>query len=223
MGESSDLQSVIHFLSQLKRNNNKLWFDSHRSDYQHAMEEFTLLVGELIEKVGSFVDLEGVTPEECIMRIYRDIRFSKDKTPYKTGLGAGIAPGGRKSSRLGFHLHVAPNGETMVAGGLWDPTSEQLTKFRGAIADDARGFKKIIGTNQFKTHFVQVTGEKLKTAPKGFPVDHPEMELLRLKQICVVEKFDDESVIAPGFPDLAVSSVKAMKPFIDYLNEAVAS
>jgi uncharacterized protein (TIGR02453 family) len=152
------------------------------------------------------------------MRIYRDVRFSKDKSPYKTGLGAGIAPGGRKSGRLGYHLHLAPGGATMAASGLWDPTPEQLSRFRNAVVKDASDFRKVLEVASFKRHFQGLYGEVLKTAPKGYPADHPEIELLRRKQVCVTETFADEVVASRRFPDLAVQSMKAMKPFVDYLN-----
>jgi len=162
-------------------------------------------------------DLGGLTPKDCIMRIYRDVRFSKDKSPYKTGFGAGIAPGGRKSGRMGYHLHLGP-GETMVASGLWDPTPEQLTRFRNAIVKDASDFMKITGSAAFKRHFDGLYGDVLKTAPKGYPADHPAIDLLRRKQICVTEPFKDEVVASQRFPGLAIESMKAMKPFAAWLD-----
>ncbi len=222
MASSPDLGSVLQFLSRLKKNNNKPWFEQNKALYEQAMEQFESLVGMLIMDFGQVEDLQGVTPRDCIMRIYRDVRFSKDKSPYKTGLGAGIAPGGRRSRRLGYHVHLVPNGGTMVAGGLWEPTPAQLSSFRDAISRDAAKFKKILGGSEFKSHFGQLTGEKLKTAPKGFPADHPEIELLRHKQVCVMEGFEDKTVASPRFPALAAASLRAMKPFIDYLNLVVS-
>jgi uncharacterized protein (TIGR02453 family) len=218
-----DLRPVLEFLSLLKKNNDRTWFEKNRALYEHAMGQFEMFVGCLLEGLGKVVDLDGVTPKDCIMRIYRDVRFSKDKKPYKTGLGAGIAPGGRKSGTLGCHLHMEPGGATMVAGGLWEPMPPQLSRFRDAVSRDAAGFKKILAAAAFKRHFGQVTGEKLKTAPQGFTVDHPEIELLRFKQVCVMERFDDESVLSSGFVDLALESANAMTPFIDYLNRVAVS
>ncbi len=221
MAGDPDLGAVLQFLTRLKKNNNRQWFEQNRGQYEQAMGQFELLVGRLIAGLGKVVDLQGVSPRDCIMRIYRDVRFSKDKSPYKTGLGAGIVPGGRKSGRLGFHLHLAPNGTTMTAGGLWDPTPEQLSRFRQAISQDAGPFKKILGSSRFKRHFGALAGDKLKAAPQGYPAAHPEIELLRHKQVCVMESFDDEVVASPAFPVLVLESLKAMQPFVDYLDQLV--
>jgi uncharacterized protein (TIGR02453 family) len=221
MSENVELGSVLQFLSRLKKNNNREWFEANRSQYEDAMQQFGKLVGRLIAGLGAVEDLEGLTPKDCIMRIYRDVRFSPDKSPYKNGLGAGIVPGGRKSGRLGYHLHLQPGGATMIAGGLWEPSPEQLSRFREAIVRDAGVFKTILGGGQFKRHFGQLMGEKLKKAPKGYPADHPELDLLRRKQVCGAETFKDEVVVSSKFPGLALESMKALKPFIDYLNDVV--
>ncbi|MGO9308271.1 MAG: DUF2461 domain-containing protein [Spirochaetia bacterium] len=221
MEDAIDLGPVLDFLARLRKNNNKPWFDKNREQYESAMAQFESLVARLMSDLGKIEDFSGVTPKDCIMRIYRDVRFSKDKTPYKTGLGAGIVPGGRKSGRLGYHVHLAPNGETMIAGGLWEPTPPQLSRFRDAISRDASRFKEILQSGAFRRHFGQLTGEKVKTVPQGFSRDHPEIELLRHKQVCVSESFADAAVLSPRFPAEAAESLRAMKPFIDYLNKII--
>ena len=213
----------MKFLAGLSKNNNKPWFEAHREQYEQSMALFETLVGRIITGMSVLEDLEGLAPKDCIMRIYRDVRFSPDKSPYKTGLGAGIAPGGRKSGRLGYHLHLGPKGATMVAGGMWDPAPDQLARFRDAIVKDASRFLAIVGAAPFRKHFVEVSGETLKTAPKGYAPDHPQLGILRLKQVCVSEKFPDEVVTSAGFSARAVESMKAMKPFIDYLNTVAVS
>ena len=223
MVEDLDLGTVLKFLTGLKKNNNKQWFDANRAAYEEAMAQFELLVGRLISGLSRVEDLDGIAPRDCIMRIYRDVRFSKDKSPYKTGMGAGIVSGGRKSGRLGFHVHLAPGGTTMIAGGLWDPTPQQLSRYRETISTDARPFKKILNSASFKSHFGQLTGDALKTTPKGFAADHPELALLRQKQVCASQTFADVVVVGPKFPDLALESLKALKPFIDYLNEVAVA
>ncbi len=223
MAGDPDLGAVLQFLARLKKNNNKQWFDQNKAQYEQAMEQFELLVGRLLSGLAKVADLQGVSPRDCIMRIYRDVRFSKDKSPYKTGLGAGIVPGGRKSGRPGFHLHLAPGGTTMAAGGLWEPSPEQLSRFRLAISHDATPFKKILASSRFKSHFGELTGDKLKAAPQGYPAAHPEIELLRYKQVCVMERFDDKTVTSPAFAGLVLESLKAMQPFIDYLDQILRS
>ncbi len=213
------LETALGFLSRLAKNNNKPWFEAHRDEYETSMAQFETLVGTLIEGMSRLEDLQDLTPKDCIMRIYRDVRFSRDKSPYKTGFGAGITSGGRKSGRMGYHLHLGPHGATMVAGGLWDPEPEQLSRFRDAILKDPAPFTRILGAAAFRKHFGQVTGDSLKTVPKGYPADHPQVELLRRKQVCVSETFPDPLVSSAEFPRAALESMKAMKPFVDYLND----
>jgi uncharacterized protein (TIGR02453 family) len=222
MAAALDLEPVLRFLSQLRKNNNKQWFDANKAQYENAMDQFETLVAGLITGLGKLVDLDGVTPKNCIMRIYRDVRFSKDKSPYKTGLGANIATGGRKSGHVGYHLHLAPDGVSMVGGGLWEPTPEQLARFRKGVDRDAAALRRILASSAFKTHFGELMGDKLKTAPQGYGADHPAIDLLRQKQVCAMERFEDKVVVSARFPALALEGLKAMKPFIDYLDDVVS-
>jgi uncharacterized protein (TIGR02453 family) len=213
-----DLKPVLNFLGGLKGHNNKAWFDAHRADYETAKERFESFVDGLIRDLGAIEDLRGVSAKDCVMRIYRDVRFSKDKTPYKTNMGASIGPGGKKSTRLGYYLHLAPDGGTMVAGGLHMPEPAQLAKFRKAIDKNARPFKSIVNDKTYQSYFGPLGGEKLKTAPQGFDRDHPEIELLRLKEIVAVHRIPDKDVLSPGFGNHVIKAFTAMKPFLDYLN-----
>jgi len=213
-----ELRPVLDFLSDLKRHNNKAWFEEHRAAYEIAKTSFESLVDQLIGEYGKTEDLGGITAKDCVMRIYRDTRFSKDKTPYKTSMGATIAPGGKKSTRLGYHLHLQPQDETLIAGGLYMPTPEQLARFRMAIDQDAASFKVIVEDKEFKKYFGMLGGEKVKTVPQGYTRDHPEIELLRFKQVVVVHRLSDEIVLSPGFSTQVIKTFTAMKPFLDYLN-----
>src|SRR5215212_3171464 len=139
-----ELRPVLDFLSDLKRHNNKAWFEENRAAYEIAKTCFESFVDQLIGEYEKTEDLGGISAKDCIMRIYRDTRFSKDKSPYKTNMSATIAPGGKKSTSLGYHLHMQPHSETLIAGGLYMPTPEQLAKFRRAIAQDAAPFKAIL-------------------------------------------------------------------------------
>jgi uncharacterized protein (TIGR02453 family) len=209
---------VLDFLSDLKGHNNKAWFEEHRSAYDTARTNFENFVDQLISEYGRIDDLGGITAKDCIMRIYRDTRFSKDKSPYKTNMGATIAAGGKKSTSLGYHLHLQPHDETLVAGGLYMPTPEQLARFRMAIDQDAAPFKAIIDDREFKKYFGTLEGEKVKTVPKGYTGDHPEIGLLRFKQVVVVHRLSDEMVLSPKFSAHVIKTFTAMKPFLDYLN-----
>lgn len=222
MSAPNDLAPVLTFLAGLQKNNNKAWFEKHRTAYEDAKVRFEALVDDLIGELGKAEDLSGVTAKESVMRIYRDVRFSKDKSPYKSGMGAAIGPGGKRSARLKYYLHIEPKDASMIAGGMHMPEPAQINKFRAAIGHDARPFKAIINDPAFKRFFGSVEGEKLKTFPQGFDRDHPDIELLRLKQVAAVKHLSDQDILAPGFRQQAAQAFKAMKPFLDYLNSVVA-
>src|SRR5687768_4439035 len=133
----ANMKAVLDFLSDLRKHNEKAWFDEHRKQYETAKAEFEGLVSHLIGEIGEFDYLGNLAAKDCTMRIFRDVRFSKDKSPYRTNMAASIASGGRKSTRMGYYLHIQPNGQSMVAGGLYMPSSAQLAQFRDAIDQDA--------------------------------------------------------------------------------------
>jgi uncharacterized protein (TIGR02453 family) len=153
MSNRSDIEPVLDFLKGLQKNNNKAWFEKNRAAYERAKAHFEAFVDELILGLGNVEDLRGVTARDSVMRIYRDIRFSKDKSPYKTGMGASIGPGGRKSSRLKYFLHIEPHDASLIAGGLHMPEPAQIAKFRAAIDRDARPFKAIVNGARFKRFY----------------------------------------------------------------------
>jgi len=211
-----DLNSVLEFASELKQNNNRPWFLEHRDDFDVARKNFEEFVTQLIISLSKSENLGGITPKDCIYRLNRDLRFSQDKTPYKPYLSAYIAPGGRKSKLLGYYVHLEP-GNVMLAGGLYDPEPRQLTAFRDAISRDAREFKSIITEKKFVEYFGGVSGDSLKTIPRGYPADHPEAALLRLKTVTVVHKVTDAAAVASGFFEHTIKTFGVMKPFLTYL------
>jgi uncharacterized protein (TIGR02453 family) len=215
--------TVLGFLDELSRNNNRAWFEQHRPDYQAARAAFERFVDAIIDEFRASDQLEGLSARECIARIFRDIRFSKDKTPYKTNLAALIAPGGWRGSAFGYYLSVAPNDQTFAAGGLHEPKPEQLERFRQAIDRDASAFKKAIQAHSFVASFGAVEGERLKTAPRGYDRAHPEIGLLQLKQIMAFHRFTDREVLAVDFREKVLDTCRAMRPFLDYLEEAMQS
>jgi uncharacterized protein (TIGR02453 family) len=213
-----DHTSVIEFLADLSFNNNRTWFEEHKGSYEKARDAFVGLVNELIGRLSLYEDMSGVTPKNSIMRIYRDVRFSKDKTPYNAWMAAHIAPGGKKSGSLGFGLRLSP-GVSGSAGGLWTPSPDQLTKFRRAIKGDFDTFDGIVKAPDFIRRFGGLQGESLKTVPKGYDKDHPAAEFIKLKQIYVIRTFGDDAVYADDFMDQLVEDYLVMKPFLDYLNK----
>lgn len=216
-----DLNPTLSFLRELKSNNNKAWFEKNREAYQRAKEGFEVFIDKFIDEFRRVEDFGGLSAKDCTFRINRDIRFSKDKSPYKTNMGAEVARGGRKSGNLGYYFHITPGGESMIAGGVYMPTPEQLAKIRKAIARDANRLKKIINAKEFIHYFGSVEGEKLKTAPSGYAKDHPEIELLKFKQLLAAHRFSDKEVLSPDFLTNTIQAAKALKPFLDYFNSVL--
>src|SRR3972149_4575282 len=197
MAASMDARPILEFLRGLKRNNNRGWFESHRADYQTARGYFEEYVASILQELGRTEALGGVTPKDFIFRLNRDLRFSKDKTPYKPYMSAYIAPGGRKSRRLGYYVHIEPGNHSILGGGLHEPEAKELASWRSSISHDSRTFKKITSSKEFRKLFGEVRGERLKTAPKGYPRDHPDLDLLRLKRVTVWRAISDRAIASP--------------------------
>jgi uncharacterized protein (TIGR02453 family) len=212
-----DLQPVLSFLRALEKNNNRTWFEAHRADYETALGRFEEFVGAVIMEISRFDDLAGVTPKECMFRIFRDVRFSKDKSPYKTAMGASIGPGGRKSMGFPYYLHVQPGNHSMLAGGWHDPSPEQIMAWRNAVDKNSATVKKIIGKKEFVAVFGGLAGEKLARAPRGYPADHPALDLLRMKEVAVMHTVMDKELLSSSVVQESAAVYKTMKPFLDYL------
>lgn len=218
MPSTPDLGMILRFLSDLRQNNNKAWFDEHRPDYEKARQAFYQFIDDLIDEFRISDQLHDLQAKDCVARIYRDLRFSKDKSPYKTNLGAIIAPGGWNPRTLGYYVSIEPHDQSLVAGGLHEPNPEQLYHFRQAIVRDADAFHAVTGAPDFVAEFGAVEGERLKTAPKGYDPAHPEIETLRLKQVTAFHHFSDQYVLASDFEEQVIQACRAMRPFLDYLN-----
>ena len=219
---SVDLAPVLSFLKKLEKNNNRVWFEEHREEYETALGRFEEFVAAVITEISAFDDLDGVTPKDCLFRIYRDVRFSKDKTPYKTAMAASIGAGGRKSKGFPYYLHVQPGNHSMLAGGWHDPSSEQLAKWRAAVDKGVSTLKTIIGKKEFVAAFGGLAGEKLARVPRGYAVDHTEHELLRLKEIAVMHMVTDKDLVSSSVVQESAAVFKTMKPFLDYLGSISA-
>jgi len=214
-------KSTLDFLKKLKKNNNREWFNSNKQLYEDARYDFEKFAGELIDVITKFdKSLLGLDPKDCMFRIYRDVRFSKDKSPYKTNMGAVLYEGGRKSPKAGYYFHLSP-GECFYAGGLYMPQPDQLTALRRAVYTKFGGFEKILKNKEFKKYFGDIEGEKLKTTPKGFPKEHASSEYLKLKSYIAYSEVDDEKVLSKSILDYSSKVFKSMKPFIDFLNESI--
>jgi uncharacterized protein (TIGR02453 family) len=210
------------FLKKLKRNNRKEWFDAHKENYLEAKEEFEALTGKVLRGVRKFDRHIGadLQPRNCIFRIYRDVRFSKNKTPYKTHVSADISPGGRKSPVAGYYFHIEP-GNSFVAGGLWMPEPETLQAVRQEIDYNADALLKIFASPSFKKYFKGLDEEdKMVTAPKGFEKNHPHIGLLRNRHFLVSTVLSDKQVLSDKVAENVIAPMKAMHPFLEYLRAA---
>lgn len=210
--------STLQFLRDLKKNNSREWFAENRSRYDQARSQVEELVEFLLKEVGQIEDLANTKVKDCIFRIHRDIRFSKNKDPYKNHLAAAIGPGGRNSGRIDYYIHIEPDGESFLGGGMWAPTPEQLAKFRQEVDYNVQELKNIIELPEFRAYFPEIWGETLKTTPKGYPKDHPEIELLKRKQMFFMHKYSDQEVTSATFPQELVAGIRILKPYIDFLN-----
>jgi uncharacterized protein (TIGR02453 family) len=213
-------KSTLDFLTELKCNNNRDWFIANRSRYLDAKDNFESFVQEIINKIILFEPvMKGLEAKSCVFRINRDIRFSNDKSLYKSHFGAFIVRGGKKNGDkfAGYYFHIEP-GKSIMAGGAYTPPSQWLSAIREKISDTPDEFIKITHAKDFIKYFGAIDGEKLKTAPKGYPANHPYIELLKFKSYLVVNEVPDKMVISNDFIDHVVNVFKAMKPLNDYLN-----
>jgi uncharacterized protein (TIGR02453 family) len=216
------MKPILAFLSQLSDNNNREWFEAHRDQYEEARQLFEgfvkQMIGELTALEPSFTHLE---PKGCIFRIYRDVRFSKDKRPYKNHFCAYFAPGGRKSTKAGYYLHLEPGGKSMLAGGMYAPPVDDLKKIRQEIDYNGQSLRAIMETLDFSKYYGGLSGEKVKTTPKGYAADHPDIEILKHKDFTAVHYLDDKLVGNGKLLQYSITVFRALKPFNDFLNAAV--
>ncbi len=215
---------TLQFLTDLKANNDRDWFAANKPRYVAANKEFHQFVDALILEIQKFdPTLIHFTAKDCVFRIYRDVRFGKDKSPYKTHLGAHVTAAAKKSeihTRAGYYLHLEP-GDTMLAGGAYMPESNWLKAIRQEIVYNTAEFNGILNSEEYKQYFGKMEGEKLKTTPKGYDADHPAIELLKHKSFLSTHKCTDAQVLSGGFLKHCAAVFKALHPFDMFLNRAM--
>lgn len=216
------METTLKFLKQLTKNNKKEWFDENRKTYEAAKAEFEALIKSVLDKTTVYDPaLAGLEAKKCMFRINKDIRFSKDKSPYKTNMGASMNPGGKKSPVPGYYLHVEP-GKSFLAGGCWQPMPDVLAAIRQEIDYNGKDFRKILAAKDFKNYFGSLSEEdKLKTAPKGYDKEHPDLDLLQHKSFIVVHDLTDAQVLDKNFPTYAAKVFKAMLPMNSFLRNTM--
>lgn len=215
---------TFRFLADLKKNNERDWFLAHEDAYKEARSEMEDLVTFLINRIGAFdPSVKAVDPRKSIFRIYRDVRFGKDKSPYKTHFGAHISGAAKAKDfhdRAGYYVHIEP-GASMLGGGAYMPSPVWLKAIRQAIDRDGGSLKKIVTSASFKNYFGELEGEALKRNPPGFRPDHLFMDLLKHKSFLAMHALKDKDVLAGGFPKHAEAVFKAMQPLNQFVNEAL--
>ncbi len=217
--------STISFLKELKKNNNKPWFDNHREKYFSAKIDFENFVHELLAATAAFDnDIKELQVKNCTFRINRDIRFSKDKTPYKTNMGASFNKGGKKSIFAGYYFHLEPGGKSFAGGGLWMPAAPELKNLRQEIDYCFPAFKKIIGSSSFKTHYPGLEmneGQMLVNVPKGYDKENPAASFLKLKSFVATKNISDTLLTSPALAKEVAHAFKALMPLVKFMNRSM--
>lgn len=215
---------TLRFLTALKKNNNKPWFDANRAQYEAARIDFSNFIQLVIDALQkSDTTITGLTARDCLFRINRDIRFSKDKTPYKANFGASIKRGGRRSGFAGYYFHLEP-GQSFIGGGLWMPEAPTLKAVRQEIDYNWAAFQGIIGEKSFQKIYGDLYkgGEvSLSTMPKGYEKDHPAAAYLRLKSFLAETPIADEELTRASLHKKTVSAFEAIRPLLDFINRTV--
>jgi uncharacterized protein (TIGR02453 family) len=215
---------TLKFLTQLKKNNNKPWFDAHRPQYEAARIDFSNFIQLLIDALQKTdTTITGLTSKDCMFRINRDIRFSNDKRPYKTNFGAIIKPGGRKSIYAGYYFHCEP-GNSFIGGGLWMPEVSELKKVRQEIDYNWDEFQSILKNKSFKkvySDLYQNDEIKLSTVPKGYEKDNPAIEYLKLKSFIAEATVTDEELTKGSLHKKTLTAFEALQPLLKFVNRAV--
>ena len=215
-------KSTLQFLTDLKKNNTKEWFDTNRKRYEAAKENVQNITGELIKAIGIHdEDIALLLTKDCTFRINRDVRFSKNKAPYKTNISAIFSKGGKKADTAGFYVHVEPGG-AFVAAGYWNPEPKKLASVRQEIDYNFADWKKILAAKKFKQTFTEGLSKEdiLQRPPKGYDAVNPAIEFIKLKSFIVTRKMTDAELQDKNFIKNIVTIFTAVKPMLDFLNSA---
>lgn len=210
-------KSSFAFLKDLAKNNDREWFKSQRSRYDLAREDVATFSDEIIRRLNRTDQIDTISGKKSMYRIHRDVRFSKDKTPYNRWF-SGYFRRSTQALRGGYYYRIEPNGKSIIAGGFWGPNKDDLALIRKQIAMDSEPLREVLESASFKKMFGEMEGEQLKTAPKGYPKDHPEIDLLRYKQFLVTRSFTDKEVLSKGFADQVEETYLGVRPFFDAMS-----
>lgn len=217
--------STLKFLKDLKKNNDKSWFDAHRKQYEAARTDFETFVQALIDKHGTKdATIKEQVAKKCMFRINRDIRFSKDKSPYKSNFGASINRGGKKSMFGGYYFHLEPGGNSFVGGGIWMPMPPEMKKVRQEIDYCLDEFKKIVDSKKFKSVYKGLYIDKevsLSKVPQGFEKDNPAAEYLKLKSWIAMRQLTDAELTSKTLLKTSLDAFATLQPMLLFINRTL--
>ena len=211
-------KEVFSYLNRLDKNNNRDWFTENKKEFKELEKEVKQFYNQLFERLNAHDEVDKLK----IFRIYRDVRFSKNKTPYKTHFGGSIH---RKKPELrgGYYLHIQPNNESFIATGFWEPHKDDLFRIRKEFEMDASEMRKLISSKKFKAIWGDLVGDELKTAPKGFDKEHENIDLIKKKMYIFTRKFTDKEVTSKDFLNTVDESFKAIRPFFNYMSDVLST
>lgn len=211
-------KDVFSFLKKLQKNNNRDWFHEHKATFKVIETGVKQFYNQLFEQLNTVDSIDSFK----VFRIYRDVRFSKNKLPYKTHFG-GSFHRTKPELRGGYYLHIAPNNESFIATGFWDPNKEDLFRIRKELEMDSKELRELMEVNEFKSVWGALQGDELKTAPRGFDKLDPNIDLIRKKQFIFTKKYSDKEVLSNGFENEVIKSFKVIRPYFDYMSSVLTT
>ncbi len=217
MAETKITKEVFDFLKQLENNNNRDWFNAHKKQFTRLNDGVKEVFTAVAEKMKQHDEIEKLK----FFRIYRDVRFSKNKSPYKTNLGASMSRAGAHR-RGGYYMHIQPN-QNFIAAGFWAPSKEDLFRIRKEWEVDSTDLRELMNKKKFKDTWGDLVGEELKTAPKGFDKEHPNIDLIRRKQFIFTKQLSDKEVMSPDFATTLSDAFKTIRPYFDLMSNVLTT
>jgi uncharacterized protein (TIGR02453 family) len=211
-------KDVFSFLKKLKQNNNREWFHEHKTAFKTIETEVKQFYAQVFEQLNTVDSIDAFK----LFRIYRDVRFSKNKLPYKTHFG-GSFHRTKPELRGGYYLHIAPQNESFIATGFWDPNKEDLFRIRKEFEIDSDEIRELMAQPKFKSVWGALQGDALKSAPRGFDKNDPNIDLIRRKQFIFTKKFTDKEVLSKGFGQQIITDFKVIRPYFDYMSAVLTT
>lgn len=220
-GKAGIKKSTFIFLKDLSKNNNRDWFAKHKDRYLSEQENMIAFAGNMLQKMCVHDEIENASEKKVLFRIYKDVRFSKDKSPYKNSW-SGYFRRATKLKRGGYYFHIEP-GNSYMSGGFFSPNADDLKRIRQDIERNYSDWKKLLGNKKTKSFFGELRGDKLVNGPKGFDKDHPAVDLLKYKSFVLRHNFTDKEVLSEKFPEELNKAFKNLRLFFDYMSDVLTT